>query len=137
MAFGSFDKSSSAPMAEINTTPLVDVMLVLLVVFIVTAPLLTHAVPINLPRENAAQHQDKPEAINLALDSRGKLFWNDQAQDLAGLEARLSAAARGNPKIEVHVRADKNARYEEVAGVMAAAQRSGVERLGFVTEAIR
>lgn len=135
MAFGSFSSQGAAPMADINTTPLVDVMLVLLVVFIVTAPLLTNAVPIQLPREAAVQHQDKPEAIRLAVDAGGKMFWNDQPVDPEVLDKRFAAAVKGNPEIEVHVRADKAARYEQVAEVMASAQRGGVVKIGFVTEA--
>lgn len=135
MAFGSFNSQGAAPMADINTTPLVDVMLVLLVVFIVTAPLLTNAVPIQLPREAAVQHQDKPEAIRLAVDANGKMFWNDQPVEPGVLDQRFAAAVKGNPEIEVHVRADKAARYEQVAEVMASAQRGGVAKIGFVTEA--
>ncbi len=135
MAFGSFHSQGAAPMADINTTPLVDVMLVLLVVFIVTAPLLTNAVPIQLPREAAVQHQDKPEAIRLAVDAEGKMFWDDKPVDAASLEKRFADAVRVTPEIEVHVRADKAARYEQVAEVMASAQRGGVAKIGFVTEA--
>ncbi|WP_174875106.1 ExbD/TolR family protein [Vogesella oryzae] len=135
MAFGSFDKGTDAPMSEINTTPLVDVMLVLLVVFIITAPLLTNAVQLNLPQASAAQHEEKPEAIRLAIDAAGKLYWNDQPLAAAQLHSRFASAAAANPQVELHLRADKAVRYEIVADTLATAQRSGISRIGFVTEA--
>lgn len=135
MAFGSFDKDSQAPMAEINTTPLVDVMLVLLVVFIVTAPLLTNAVRVDLPSAAAAAHQDKPEQIRLTLDAAGQAYWNDAPVAADALSARFAAAAQANPQVELLLRADKSTRYELVAKTLAAAQQAGVTRLGFVTEA--
>ena len=94
MAFGSFDKGPGAPMAEINTTPLVDVMLVLLVVFIITAPLLTQAVKVDLPKAAASAHEDKPEAIRLAIKAEGQLFWNDQPVTESELPARFAAATQ-------------------------------------------
>ncbi|MBA4708436.1 ExbD/TolR family protein [Aquitalea aquatica] len=135
MAFGSFDKGPGAPMAEINTTPLVDVMLVLLVVFIITAPLLTNNVKLDLPQAAAAQHQDKPEQIRLSIAADGGVFWNDQPVKREALTARFSAAVQANPKVELNLRADKSVRYELVATTLAAAQQSGVSRIGFVTEA--
>ncbi|RMC92461.1 biopolymer transporter ExbD [Aquitalea palustris] len=135
MAFGSFDKGPGAPMAEINTTPLVDVMLVLLVVFIITAPLLTNNVKLDLPQAAAAQHQDKPEQIRLSIAADGGVFWNDQPVSREALAARFSAAVQANPKVELNLRADKSVRYELVATTLAAAQQSGVSRIGFVTEA--
>nr|WP_294867026.1 biopolymer transporter ExbD [uncultured Pseudogulbenkiania sp.] len=135
MAFGSFDKGEHAPMAEINTTPLVDVMLVLLVVFIITAPLLTNAVKVELPQAAAARFEDKPEAIRLAVQPDGRYFWNDAPVAREALATRFAAAARANPQVELHLRADKNARYEYVAEALASAQQSGVSRIGFVTEA--
>lgn len=135
MSFGGFTQENTTPMSEINTTPLVDVMLVLLVVFIVTAPLLTHAIPIALPQEVAAEHQDKPDAAQLAISEKGEVYLNDQPISVEQLERHLQQAKLQNPKIEVHVRADKNVVYEHVAAVMAATQRAGIENLGFVTEA--
>ncbi|HNX72469.1 ExbD/TolR family protein, partial [Rivihabitans pingtungensis] len=120
MAFGSFDKGSNAPMAEINTTPLVDVMLVLLVVFIITAPLLTHAVKVDLPKAAASAHEEKPEAIRLAINAQGELFWNDQPVAQDDLPARFAAATQANPQVELHLRADREARYDAVARAMAA-----------------
>ncbi|MBP8814495.1 MAG: biopolymer transporter ExbD [Laribacter sp.] len=135
MAFGSFSCDSHAPMAEINTTPLVDVMLVLLVVFIVTAPLLTHSVAVALPRASAEQHADRPEAIRLTLDTTGQLFWNDAPLELDALPERLRASVAVTPDVSVQLRADRDTRYDTVAQVMAAARSAGVERLGFITEA--
>ncbi|KZE29780.1 biopolymer transport protein ExbD [Crenobacter luteus] len=135
MAFGSFDKGSNAPMAEINTTPLVDVMLVLLVVFIITAPLLTNAVKIDLPQAAAAEHQDEPNAIRLVVKPDGSYFWNDEPVARDALAGRFAAAAQADPNVELHLRADKTARYEFVAEAMANAQQNGVSRIGFVTEA--
>ncbi|MBE5527356.1 biopolymer transporter ExbD [Laribacter hongkongensis] len=135
MAFGSFSRDSHAPMAEINTTPLVDVMLVLLVVFIVTAPLLTHSVAVALPRASAEQHADRPEAIRLTIDTTGQLFWNDTPLALDALPERLRARVAATPDVSVQLHADRDTRYDTVAQVMAAARSAGVERLGFITEA--
>ncbi len=134
MAFGGFDDGGkAAPMAEINTTPLVDVMLVLLVIFIITAPLFQQAVPIDLPRVDSTKLDDKPKTIQLALDADGRLFLNSEAADRATVEAHFAAAAPGNP--ELHLRADRATRYEKVADIIAAAQRAGIVKIAFVTEA--
>ena len=122
-------------LSEINVTPLVDVMLVLLVVFIVTAPLLTHSVAVALPRASAEQHADRPEAIRLTLDTTGQLFWNDAPLELDALPERLRASVAVTPDVSVQLRADRDTRYDTVAQVMAAARSAGVERLGFITEA--
>ncbi|SUX29798.1 ExbD/TolR family protein [Chromobacterium vaccinii] len=135
MAFGSFNQGPAAPMAEPNTTPLVDVMLVLLVVFIITTPLLTNAVKVDLPRAQAAEHQDKPEQIRLVVDAAGKLFWDDKPVAEADLPARFAAASAANPEVELHLSADKAVRYETVAKALAAAQKNGVDKIGFVTAA--
>ncbi|QEL57076.1 ExbD/TolR family protein [Chromobacterium paludis] len=135
MAFGSFNPGPAAPMAEPNTTPLVDVMLVLLVVFIITTPLLTNAVQVDLPRAQAAADQAKPEQIRLAVQADGKLFWNDQPVAETALPARFAAAAAANPGVELHLSADKAVRYETVAKALATAQRNGVAKIGFVTAA--
>lgn len=135
MAFGSFDKGPGAPMAEINTTPLVDVMLVLLVVFIITAPLLTNNVKVDLPQAQAEQNQDMPEHIRLSIDADGKIYWNDTVVEEKALAGKFAAAAKANPKVELHLRADKEVRYEVVAKTLAAAQDNGVTKIGFVTQA--
>jgi biopolymer transport protein ExbD len=134
MSFGGFDSGNrTAPMVEINTTPLVDVMLVLLIIFIITAPLLTHAVRIDLPEASSTPNSEKPETVTLAIDGDGKLFWNDQPIAEGDLEPRLAEAAARNPQPELHLRADRNTRYEKLAQVMAAAQRGGITKMGFVT----
>ena len=123
----------SAPMAEINTTPLVDVMLVLLVIFIITAPLLTHAVKIDLPQASSQPLPEKPEVVDIAIDGAGKMYWNDVPMVEGELEHRLQKAAVAEPQPELHIRADKETRYQILAEVMAAAQNAGVEKLGFVS----
>lgn len=135
MSFGGFNQESTTPMSEINTTPLVDVMLVLLVVFIVTAPLLTHAIPIALPQEVAAEHHDTPDATQLAISAQGEYFLNEKKISLEALERDLQTAARRDPKVPVHVRADENVIFKHVAALMAASNRAGVNNLSFVTEA--
>ena len=133
MAFGSFEEGgASQPMAEINTTPLVDVMLVLLVIFIITAPLFHQAVPIDLPMVDATKLDEKPHVIQLAIDGEGGLFWNGEALHRDALAPRFEAVRQDNP--ELHLRADRNTRYEKVAEVMAAAQRAGIVKIAFVTE---
>ena len=133
MSFGSFDKEAGTqPMAEINTTPLVDVMLVLLVIFIITAPLFHQAVPIDLPKVDATKLDDKPKVIQLAIDERGLVFWNGEAIHGDQLAMRMDAARVDNP--ELHLRADRGTRYEKVAEVMAAAQKAGLVNIAFVTE---
>ena len=122
-------------MAEINTTPLVDVMLVLLVIFIITAPLFHQAVPIDLPQVTATKLDDKPEVIQLALDAEGQIFWNGEALPRAELDARFAAASTRQP--ELHLRADRKVVYEKVADVMAAAQRASIVKIAFLTEAAR
>jgi len=134
MAFGAFeDKTGLTPMAEINTTPLVDVMLVLLVIFIITAPLFHQAVPIDLPKVDATRLEDKPRVIQLAIDADGRVYWNGEPLHRDALAGRLAAAREGDP--ELHLRADRGTRYERVAEVMAAAQRAGIGKIAFVTEA--
>jgi len=136
MAFGSFRAGPDPfrPMAEINVTPLVDVTLVLLVVFIITAPLLTYAIKLDLPAAQAARAAAPPDAIDVSIDAAGRLYWNGVALDAGDLEARLKQAARQLPQPELHLRADRSARYEFVAQLMSAAQRAGVQHIGFVTD---
>lgn len=134
MAFGSFGGQEQAPMAEINTTPLVDVMLVLLVVFIITAPVMTHAVRVELPKASTARIEDKKEAIRLSVTADGSLKWADEDVARADLPDRFAAAFASDPLTEVHVYADKEARYEYVAQTMAAAQRAGLSRIGLMTD---
>jgi len=136
MAFGSFDPDgANRPMAEINTTPLVDVMLVLLVIFIITAPLLTHAIRLDLPQAESPVAPERPETISLSIDAAGSLFWNDEPlSGLPDLQRRLAAAAASEPRPDLQLRADRETRYQTIAEVMAAAQSAGLNRLGFVTD---
>ena len=134
MAFGSFNnRANSAPVAEINMIPLIDVMLVLLVIFIVTAPLLTHAVKIDLPKASSNPNITKPDNVQLGIKADGQVFWNGEAITATDLAARLAATARLNPQPEVHIRAERTAHYEYVAKVMAGAAKTGLTRIGFVT----
>ena len=123
-----------APMADMNVVPLVDVMLVLLVIFIVTAPLLTHAVKIDLPKASSNVNLTKPEHIEFGIREDGMLFWNGEAVSLAELPTRFAAEAQKQPQPEVHIRADRLAYYEKVAQVMAAAAKAGLVRIGFVSD---
>ncbi len=133
MAFGTQDESDEV-MNEINMTPLVDVMLVLLIIFIITVPVMQHAVNIDLPRATNQPESIKPETIRLSVDASGAYFWNDAAVSDAALELQLAAAAARTPQPELHIRGDKAVRYERVAHAMAAAQRAGVRKIGFITE---
>lgn len=136
MSFGGFnDNRHQAPMAEINVTPMVDVMLVLLVIFILSAPLFTHAIKLDLPSAQSAAAPEKPETISLSIDAGGKIFWNNDTIAAAALPARFAAAAQKQPQPELQLRADKETRYEVIAQVMAAAQGNGLSKLGFVTDA--
>ena len=133
MAFGSFNEGGGGqPMAEINTTPVVDVMLVLLVFFIITAPTFHQAVPIDLPQVASTKIDEKPEVIQLAVDAEGGLFWNGEAISRTVLDERFAAAAGKQP--ELHLRADRKVPYEKVADVMAAAQRAQIVKIAFVTQ---
>lgn len=125
--------SHSTPMSEINTTPLVDVMLVLLVIFIITAPLLTHAVKIDLPQANSQLASEKPEIISISIDGNGQMYWNETAMDKGTLKEKLAKIAKQTPQTELHIRADKETRYQILAEVMADAQNAGVSKLGFVS----
>jgi len=127
-------QSHSAPMSEINTTPLVDVMLVLLVIFIITAPLLTHAVKIDLPQASSKPVTQKPDVVTLAIDANGQWYWNDQPLDKAVITERFRTEARRDPQPDVHIRADESTRYQVLAEVMAEAQNAGIKHLGFVSE---
>ncbi len=127
-------ENHTAPMSEINTTPLVDVMLVLLVIFIITAPLLTHAVKIDLPQASSQPLPEKPEVISVAIDASGKVYWNDAPMVQGELKVKLQQIANQKPQPELNIRADKETRYQILAEVMADAQNAGVTKLGFVSE---
>ncbi len=133
MAFGTQDEPDEV-MNEINMTPLVDVMLVLLIIFIITIPVMKHAVNIDLPRATNQVQDAKPETIRLSVDAQGDYFWNENKVADADLAPMLTAEAAKEPQPELHIRGDKNVRYERVAQVMAAAQQAGVKKIGFITE---
>lgn len=136
MAFGGFnDNKQPAPMADINVTPMVDVMLVLVVIFMITAPLFTHAVKLDLPNAQSAPAPEKPETVSISINSAGALYWNNDPIAQKDLEMKLSDAAKKTPQPELQLRADKSTRYEIIAQVMAAAQTNGLTKIGFVTDA--
>ena len=133
MAFGTQDDSDEV-MNEINMTPLVDVMLVLLIIFIITVPVMKHAVNIDLPRASNVAQVAKPETIRLSVDAAGQYYWNEAPLAEADLVPQLSAVAVRQPQPELHIRGDKAVRYERVALLMAAAQQAGLKKIGFITE---
>ncbi len=133
MAFGTQDDSDDV-MNEINMTPMVDIMLVLLIIFIITIPVMKHSVNIDLPRATNEIQNAKPETLRLSVDAQGAYFINDAITTDAELPLRLKAAAAQNPQPELHIRGDKAVRYERVAQAMAAAQQAGLRKIGFITE---
>ncbi|RYX95562.1 MAG: biopolymer transporter ExbD [Comamonadaceae bacterium] len=135
MAFGRLERTpGSQPMSEINVTPLVDVMLVLVVIFIITAPLLTGSIRLELPKSDAARPVDAPKFVSLSIDRAGQAFFNDKPVNQAELAQRLTEAAGTNPDTEVQLRADQAVPYGRVVEVMGAAQKAGLNRIGFVAE---
>ena len=121
--------------STINTTPLVDVMLVLLIIFLITIPVVTHTVPLELPKETNVPTHTKPENINISVDKEGNIYWNEKAiPDMATLLDRMKEQAVKDPQPEVHIRGDANTRYEFVGRVVFVCQRSGIVKVGFITE---
>ena len=133
MAFGTQDDTDEV-MNEINMTPMVDVMLVLLIIFIITVPVMQHSVNIDLPRATSQPPDIKPETLRLSVDAAGSYFINDVKITDDELTPRLRAAAVRNPQPELHIQGDKSVRYERVAQAMAAAQQAGLRKIGFITE---
>ena len=135
MSFGRLERRTEAPpMSEINVTPLVDVMLVLLVIFMLTAPLLTSAIRLDLPQAEGLQSGEAPQAVTVALDAKGQLFFNDKPVDAAALTQQFEATARRNPDTEVQLRVDEAISYGQVVSLMGAAQKAGLSRIGFVAQ---
>jgi biopolymer transport protein TolR len=135
MAFGRLERTSGPqPMSEINMTPLIDVMLVLLVIFMITAPLMTTSLKLDLPNTDAAQPNSAPAFISIALTPAGELFLGDEKIERAALSERVSAAARGNPELEVQLRADEAVAYGRVAELIGLLQKAGLNRIAFVAE---
>ena len=133
MAFGTQDDADEV-MNEINMTPLVDVMLVLLIIFIITVPVMKHSVNIDLPRVSNEQQLIKPETVRLSVDAEGSYFLNDSKITDEDLAPRLKAVAAQNPQPDLHIQGDKAVRYERVAQAMAAAQQAGLHKIGFITQ---
>ncbi len=133
MAFGTQDETDEV-MNEINMTPFVDVMLVLLIIFIITVPVMKHAVNIDLPRATNQPQDAKPQTVRLSVDAQGAYYWNENRVEETALPALLKAEAAKNPQPELHIRGDKDVRYEKVATAMAAAQQAGLRKIGFITE---
>jgi biopolymer transport protein ExbD len=133
MAFGTQDETDDV-MNEINMTPLVDVMLVLLIIFIITVPVMKHAVNIDLPRASSSPQDAKPQTVRLSVDAQGAYYWNETRIDDKDLPTMLKVEAARQPQPELHIRGDKAVRYERVAQAMSAAQQAGLRKIGFVTE---
>jgi biopolymer transport protein ExbD len=127
-------KDEGDPMVEPNVIPLVDIMLVLLIIMIITVPVMTHAVKIDLPKEVNRPTETKPENINLSIDFDGSIYWNENSVDRASLLNYVLAEVVKDPQPEVHIRADKRARYEAVADTLAVLQRGGMRKVGFIAE---
>jgi biopolymer transport protein ExbD len=135
MSFGGLlNEGGDSDNAEINMIPLIDVMLVLLVIFIITAPLMTHAVKVNLPQAASQPDLPKPETIQLSIKADGSVYWNAEPVDAVAWQARMDAAAQQTPQPEIHIRADGDLAYRNVAQIMADAAHVGLTKLGFVTE---
>ncbi|HEX9721506.1 MAG TPA: biopolymer transporter ExbD [Ramlibacter sp.] len=133
MAFGTQDETDDV-MNEINMTPLVDVMLVLLIIFIITVPVMKHSVDIELPRASSRPQDAKPRTVRLTVDAQGVYFWNESRVDDTDLARMLKAEGARDPQPELHIRGDKDVRYERVAQAMALAQQSGLRKIGFITQ---
>jgi biopolymer transport protein ExbD len=133
ISFGAEDEDEV--MASINTTPLVDIMLVLLIIFLITIPVVIHTVPVQLPRERNQPTQTKPENIDITVNKEGRIYWNRQrVLNTDALFERLKSIAVLSPQPEIHIRGDQNAHYEPIGEVVFACQRAGIRKLGFITE---
>jgi len=133
MAFGTQDEPDEV-MNEINMTPFVDVMLVLLIIFIITVPVMKHAINVDLPRVSNQREVVKPETVRLSVQADGTYYWNESAVSDEALTAMLLAEGRKDPQPDLHIRGDKAVRYERVAQALAAAQQAGIRKIGFITE---
>jgi len=136
MAFSS-EHDDEEVMSEINMTPLVDVMLVLLIIFMLTVPVLTQSVDIKLPQTDGELAEQTPEAVTISVDATGQIFWNEKPLDKASLATRLTDAAEQSPQPPIHIHGDRAASYDHVIQVMTGAQQAGLTQLGFVTETSR
>ena len=136
MAFNTadLDDDDDNVMSEINMTPLVDVMLVLLIIFIITVPVINHAVKLDLPKASSQAEELKPEKINLSIKADGSLGWNGESVPDEMLKTRLEAAAARQPQPELHLQVDRHAEYDHVAQLLSSASRHGLGKVAFVTE---
>ena len=134
-ASGTGMEDDDKPMSEINTTPLVDVMLVLLILFLITIPVITQSVKVDLPKAANIPTQTKPENINIAVDAEGNVFWNTAlVPNQEALLERIKQVAVMDPQPEIHLRGDRATAYEHIGRVMVACQRGGIMKVGFITE---
>jgi biopolymer transport protein TolR len=137
MAFGRLERTPGVqPMSDINMTPLIDVMLVLLVIFMITAPLMSASLKLDLPKAEAATASDVPDFIAVAIDPTGQLYISEQPVAVAAFAERMAQAAQKNPQTEVQLRADKSVPYGRVAELIGLVQKAGLSRIGFVTEPV-
>ncbi len=134
MGMGSLSDTDDDFNPEINTTPLVDVMLVLLIIFIITIPVINHSVKIDLPRATNQRDEIKPESINLSIDAQGLMYWNNETIDAAQMNVRIAEASKKTPQPELHIRAERTTQYEKIVEIMAAAQSGGLSKIGFITD---
>lgn len=135
MSLGSSDGDEDEVIGTINTTPLVDVMLVLLIIFLITIPVVTHTIPVKLPNETDEPYKTNPENINLAVNKQGDMFWNEQlVPNTNQLLAKLKQVAVQVPQPELHIRGDQQTKYEYIGKVILTAQRAGIAKIGFITE---
>ena len=135
MAVGSSDDDDDAVISAINTTPLVDVMLVLLIIFLITIPVVTTSIPVQLPKERVEIRETKPENIVISVDTAGNVYWYDtRVNDVENLVARLKKVSTMKPQPEVHIRGDKDGKYNGVGKVLYACQRAGITKVAFITE---
>lgn len=134
MAFSPTDQDDGEVLSEINMIPLIDVMLVLLIVFMITVPVMKHSVEVDLPQAQATQAQDKPDTVRLSVQADGSYHWDQVAVSDEELRNRLTQLAAQGEQAQLQIRGDKAVRYERVAQAMAAAQQAGIRKIGFVTE---
>ncbi|WP_321951790.1 ExbD/TolR family protein [Paraburkholderia bannensis] len=120
--------------SAINTTPLVDVMLVLLIIFLITIPVVTHTVPVQLPKETVQPLQTTPKSVEIAINRDGNFFWNEALVDAPTMLERLKSVSQQTPQPEVHVRGDQGTRYEFIGRVLTACERAGIAKVSFITE---
>ena len=137
MSFGEFNQQGqfgTKPMSEINTTPLVDVMLVLLIIFIITAPLITNNINVDLPNSKSSTTKQKPSVVNVGLDKNGQMFWNGKKIEEADLSNLLHDALEANPETEMRLQADRTTYYERITQIMTEAKKAGINKIGFETK---